>query len=903
MSIILKRIILTILLTAPMMANNLKAGGQILSEPILQKYISGGAGTVYYVDGTSGSDSYPGTQSMPWKTIRKAANTLKGGDTAIVNPGTYNERVVITSSGSSGSLISFEAQGTVQCQGFTVKGNDVQVKGFRVTATQPTWDAEGYGIWVEGTNCIIENNHAYYCPTGGIVTTASSSACIIRNNKCQRNALNGLEIGGVGHLVENNEIWATICYHTPTNWSPSGDANGIMVWGSGHIIRRNYIHDISYNDSENQGYAPLIDAFQTVADGRHPGGATNVLFERNLVILTGYRDPSAHCIAFRLREASFITIRNNILIAFGGTETGENGGTSHHVKIQNNTLIGSLAYPPSLWPIGISLDYCPYSTVKNNIVYDQVNYPIYLSGSSFTGLEIGHNCTYNSDGTTPIGTPQPNDLWSVNPKFVNAAGRDFHLQSSSPCINAGSAIADNIADYEGNPRPIGAGWDIGAYEYTGLLPSLSASASASPTSGPVPLTVKFTGSASGGTPPYSYRWDFDDGQSSTTQNPSHTYSTAGNYTATLTVTDRVSDTAKSSVNISVGNPALSATITADPTEGYDPLTVEFKGNASGGTEPYAYSWNFGDGQSSTTQNATHTYSTAGTFTATLTVTDSVLATATATEKIDVGVAPSLHANINASLTSGKAPLTVYFWGRASGGIPLYSYNWDFGDGQSGTGQNLFHIYSGPGTYSATLTVTDSGGKHNTTSVTIIVIPKSPYDPVALFSANPAQGLLPLQVYFDASASYAPAGSIASYDWDFGDGTGGSGKTVNHIYYRRGTIPATLKVTDSSMRTATATKEILVLSRPTALFTSRMLISTAPWIFGFDASASYDPYGTIVSYKWLFGDGTSGSGKTIIHSFPKQGTYTVKLTVINDQGCPSETSKTVTVDKDVRERRK
>ncbi|MCX6577306.1 MAG: PKD domain-containing protein, partial [Candidatus Aminicenantes bacterium] len=71
----------------------------------------------------------------------------------------------------------------------------------------------------------------------------------------------------------------------------------------------------------------------------------------------------------------------------------------------------------------------------------------------------------------------------------------------------------------------------------------------------------------------------------------------------------------------------------------------------------------------------------------------------------------------------------------------------------------------------------------------------------------------------------------------------------------------------------------------------------------DASASYDPYGTIVSYKWLFGDGTSGSGKTIIHSFPKKGTYTVSLTVINDQGYPAEASKTITVDKDVRERRK
>jgi parallel beta-helix repeat protein len=897
------RIVLAILLTVPLMAGNLNTGGQILSEPTLQKFISGEAGTVYYVDGTSGSDSYPGTQAMPWKTIRKAANTLKGGDTAIVKSGTYNERVVVSNSGSSGSLIGFEAQGTVQCQGFTLKGNYIQVKGFKVTATLPTWDAEGYGIWVEGANCIIDNNYAYYCPTGGIVTTASSAACIIRNNRCQRNAFNGIEIGGVSHLVENNEIWATISYHTPTNWSPGGDANGIMVWGSGHIFRRNYIHDISYNDLENQSYAPLVDAFQTAADGRHPGGTTNVLFERNLVVLTGYRDSSAHSVAFRLREAGSITIRNNIVIAFSGTETGENGGTCHHVRIQNNTFIGSLTYPISHWPIGISLENCPYATVDNNIVYDQANYSIYLSGSSFAGLEIGYNCAYNSDGTTPLGAPQPSDLWGVNPKFVNASGRDFHLQSSSPCINAGTAVADNTVDYDGNPRPVGGGWDIGAFEYTGLEPPLSASISASPTSGPVPLTVKFTGSASGGTPPYTYRWDFGDGQSSTIQNPSHTYSTAGDYTATLTVTDNVSATAKASVNISAGNPALNATITANPKSGDAPLTVEFKGSASGGKAPYTYGWDFGDGQSSAAQEETHTYSTAGTFTVTFTVTDSVPATATATEKIDVSVTPSLHANINASPTSGKAPQTVRFSGSASGGKPPYTYSWDFGDGLSGTGQYIFHIYSGPGTYFAALTVRDSVGTENITSVTIIVKPLNPYDPVALFSASPDHGLFPLQVYFDASASYAPAGSITGYDWDFGDGQGGSGKTVSHIYYRRGTIPVTLRITDSSLRTATATKEILVLSKPTALFTYRTLISNAPWILGFDASASYDPYGTIVAYQWNFGDGSSGSGKTIVHAFPKQGTYIVKLTVINDQDYPSEIAKTINVEKNKRERRK
>jgi parallel beta-helix repeat protein len=894
-----KRIILAILLAEPMLAGHWNAGGQILSERILHKFTSREAGTIYYVDGASGSDSYPGTQVMPWKTIQKAANALKGGDTAIVNAGTYNERVVITGSGSNGSLISFEAQGTVQCQGFTVKGNYIRIKGFKVTATQPTWDAEGYGIWVEGANCLIENNHAYYCPTGGIVTTASSSYCIIRDNRCQRNALNGIEIGGVSHLVENNEIWATIAYHTPTNWSPGGDANGIMVWGAGHILRRNYIHDISYNDSENQGYAPLIDGFQTVADGRHPGGATNVLFERNLVILTGYRDPSAHCIAFRLREASFITIRNNILIAFAGTETGENGGTCHHVKVQNNTFVGSLAYPISYWPIGISLENCPYATVENNIIYDQVNYPIYLSGSSFTGLEIGYNCAYNSDGTTPFGTPQPGDLWGVNPKFVNAAGRDFRLQSSSPCINAGIAITDNTVDYDGNLRPIGSGWDIGAYEYTGQAASLSASATASPTSGPRPLTVRFTGSASGGTPPYSYRWDFGDGQTSTTQNPSHTYETDGNCIAILTVTDKALAKALSLVNISVGNPAVAATITKNMTA---PMTYSFTGAASGGTPPYAYFWDFGDGQTGSDQNPSHTYSADGRYLVSLTVTDSVPTTAMATIHIDVNVSAALQAIINVSPTSGKTPLIVHFSGDASGGTAPYTYRWDFGDGQSGTGQYLFHVYYAPGTYEARLTVDDRFAAENAVSATIIVNPKNPNDPVAVFSANPSQGLYPLLVHFDASASYDPDGTIVSYEWDFGDGSQGSGKTISHTFYQRGTILVVLKVTDNSIRTAIAAKEIHVAWQPTADFTSRILVSNAPWILVFDGSASYDPYGTIVAYQWDFGDGSSGSGGTIIHSFAKQGTYTVKLTIVNDLGYSAEVAKAVKISKNTRERR-
>ncbi|MFE9428031.1 PKD domain-containing protein [Kitasatospora sp. NPDC006697] len=164
---------------------------------------------------------------------------------------------------------------------------------------------------------------------------------------------------------------------------------------------------------------------------------------------------------------------------------------------------------------------------------------------------------------------------------------------------------------------------------------LSASATGSASTGNAPLAENFTGAATGGTAPYTYSWNFGDGGTSTAQNPSHTYTAAGTYTATLTVTDSASHTATSQVTTTVnavGNP-LAASASATPTSGQVPLNVAFTGTGTGGTPGYTYSWNFGDGTSSTAQNPSHSYGTAGTYTATLTVTDSAAHTATSTVSI------------------------------------------------------------------------------------------------------------------------------------------------------------------------------------------------------------------------------------------------------------------------------
>jgi parallel beta-helix repeat protein len=525
----------SILLIAPIIGTDLNPGIRFLRERATSKMI-GIAGTSYHVNGAAGNDSNPGTQSLPWKTIQKAANTLIAGDTVVIQPGTYNERVIITHSGSSGSLIAFTAQGTVQCLGFTISGNYVKVSGFTVTATQGTWSANGYGFYVQGDNCLIENNKSYYSPSGGIILSPTSASCVVRNNQCQRNGNAGIDIRGTSHLVENNEIWGTIAYHTPTAWNAM-DANGISFFGTGHIIRGNYIHDISYSDPENQSH-PHIDGFQTWGQLPNKPPASNVLIERNLIVLPVYYDAKANGHGFMLHDCSYITIRNNIVVTHGGTNTGK--AASHHLIIENNTFIGSMAFNPAYSPVGISLKDCPNSTIRNNIVYDQADWAIHLEGTTSTGLNVGHNCTYNSNGTNPQGAPKPGDMWGVNPRFVDPANRNYHLRSDSPCINAGVSIPDITVDCDNNSRPVGSAWDIGADEYASGSTALSANANGSPTSGQVPLTGNFTGSASGGTSPYSYRWTFGDGGSSTSQNSSHTYSSAGSYTATFTMTDSVS---------------------------------------------------------------------------------------------------------------------------------------------------------------------------------------------------------------------------------------------------------------------------------------------------------------------------------------------------------------------------
>jgi PKD repeat protein len=186
----------------------------------------------------------------------------------------------------------------------------------------------------------------------------------------------------------------------------------------------------------------------------------------------------------------------------------------------------------------------------------------------------------------------------------------------------------------------------GSVAPTGDNQAPTAAASGTPTAGVAPLPVNFSsaGSADADGTIVAYAWDFGDGTSSTEANPSHTYASAGNYTASLTVTDNGNLTATALVSVAVTAPANQlpvAVASATPTNGIAPLPVVF--SSAGSFDPdgaiAAYRWDFGDGSSSTSPSPTKTYNTAGNYTARLTVTDDRGATSFATIAIVVAAAP------------------------------------------------------------------------------------------------------------------------------------------------------------------------------------------------------------------------------------------------------------------------
>ncbi len=254
------------------------------------------------------------------------------------------------------------------------------------------------------------------------------------------------------------------------------------------------------------------------------------------------------------------------------------------------------------------------------------------------------------------------------------------------------------------------------------------------------------------------------------------------------------------------------------------------------------------------------------------------------------------ARIAVSSTSEDRTLIFDASGSVDPDGQVQRYDWTFGDGTTATGTNVTKTFASNGTYEASLTVTDDAGAEGNATTTVAVNGSTANArPTARFTATPAPDRNRTLV-FDASGSTDPDGQVQGYDWTFGDGTTATGQNVSKTFASNGTYEASLTVrdgdgaTDTTVRNVTV-EPVAVNAPPIASFSAE---ASGPRTLRFTASGSTDPDGTVRTYRWQFGDGTTGSGDAVTHTYTESGAPSVTLEVVDDDGATNATTRAVQV---------
>ena len=387
-----------------------------------------------------------------------------------------------------------------------------------------------------------------------------------------------------------------------------------------------------------------------------------------------------------------------------------------------------------------------------------------------------------------------------------------------------------------------------------------------------PATVQFTNNTVNAT---GYQWFFGDGTSTTTQNPTHTYTDTGHYTITLVAfnANGCSDTLVQQNLVYILPPHI-VSLTATPSRACSPALVQMQPLVLSADPISTWQWNFGDGATSSAMNPSHTYTTAGSFTVSLTVTTqsgciATLSTVAADTIDNAPVAAFIASNTNACAYD-----IIAFTDQSTGYIT--SWQWDFGDGGANTLQNPKHKYTDSGYFTVTLIITNNGCSDTLRKTNYIHIKP----PVANFTAGYNCQTRNSRSFMDNSI-----GATAWY-WDFGDGTTSTEQNPVHTYAQPGQyIVRDSVVNGGCWDVKTDAANIM------AIFPAYTLTANGPdFCHGqsiqFTAS-QYDASITSALY-WDFGDNThSVFGKEAVvsnHTYTQPGTYYPYLVADDILGC-------------------
>ena len=357
-----------------------------------------------------------------------------------------------------------------------------------------------------------------------------------------------------------------------------------------------------------------------------------------------------------------------------------------------------------------------------------------------------------------------------------------------------------------------------------------------------------------------------------TQNPCHTYATAGTFLVELTATSAdgcVSSPIVNPVDV-FGLPVASFTVN-NVCGNLEAIFV----NTS--TAAANYNWDFGNGNTSTLQNPTHQYA-PGTYTVTLTISSGSGCSDDVTGTVTVHPMPVADfSNINVCLNNvmNFTDLSTISTGS------ITNWNWNFGDSQTSTLQNPSNTYAADGTYNVTLTVTTNNNCSNTTSASVVVFPLPEVD----FTAT--------NVCLNATTNFTNnttinSGSIASYAWDFGDGVGTSTQlNPTYTYTSEGSFTVDLIAVSDNGCTSTNTFDLTVHPNPVIDFDGDILAGCNIHCVNFTDLTTISS-GTVVDWNWSLGDGSTSTNQNPSNCYNNSTSstqlYNVSLLVQSNFGC-------------------
>jgi len=396
----------------------------------------------------------------------------------------------------------------------------------------------------------------------------------------------------------------------------------------------------------------------------------------------------------------------------------------------------------------------------------------------------------------------------------------------------------------------------------------------SATSSGLTVSLDASGSSDVDNDSLNYAWSFGQGEGAASgKNATYTFTTAGDKTVTLMVTDGKGGSNMTSTVVTIVKPNAAPTPSFEFTTSQ--LTASFDASMSKDEEldAFTFAWDFGDGNSQAAgvvPTVSHAYANEGSYIVTLTLVDAN----NNQSKLEKTVMVSTAIN-NAPVAGFQATVSNLMVSLASTSTDpdgdSMTVEWVIDGAIVSTNALDTHMFTTSGTKSITLNVTDSRGKKATLTKQVVIGNQAP---IANFSISKNFGV----VTFDATSSTDPEKDNLTYSWDFGDGSMGTGAMSMHTYQDSKTYTVKLTVYDgnndgSLERTVDVT--LAMNSAPRASFTSSNVGDT----YTFDASTSSDIDGDGLTYTWDFGyDNNSDTGVQVTHTFAPDADYLVTLTV-------------------------